>query len=75
MNQSHAHNADDQRKLLVLGMGVTGLSVAHWCQRNTVDAVFVDSRERSAAEPRILRRCCLKRISVAVTCLIRCRMA
>ncbi len=33
-----------QRKLLVLGMGVTGLSVAKWCARNAVTAIFADSR-------------------------------
>jgi UDP-N-acetylmuramoylalanine--D-glutamate ligase len=35
-----------ERKVLVLGMGVTGVSVAAWCARNDVAAVFADSRER-----------------------------
>ncbi len=34
------------RKLLVVGMGVTGVSVAAWCARNGINAVFVDSREQ-----------------------------
>lgn len=46
MNHSHASAAPgDQRKLLILGMGVTGVSVARWCARNAVAAVFADSRE------------------------------
>jgi UDP-N-acetylmuramoylalanine--D-glutamate ligase len=35
-----------ERNVLVLGMGVTGISVAAWCARNGVAAVFADSRER-----------------------------
>ncbi|NND54878.1 MAG: UDP-N-acetylmuramoyl-L-alanine--D-glutamate ligase [Gammaproteobacteria bacterium] len=45
MNQPHASVAPNQRKLLVMGMGVTGLSVARWCARNDVAAMFVDSRD------------------------------
>ena len=29
----------------MLGMGVTGVSVARWCARNGVNAIFADSRE------------------------------
>lgn len=41
------------RKVLVLGMGVTGCSVAAWCVRNGVDAVFADSREQPPGAERI----------------------
>jgi len=38
-----------ERQLLVLGMGVTGLSVARWCARSGVTAVFADSRPAAPA--------------------------
>ncbi len=41
------------RKLLVLGMGVTGCSVAAWCARNGIAAVFADSREQPPAAEQI----------------------
>jgi UDP-N-acetylmuramoylalanine--D-glutamate ligase len=40
-------SAAELDKLLVLGMGVTGSSVAAWCARRGVAAMFADSRERA----------------------------
>jgi UDP-N-acetylmuramoylalanine--D-glutamate ligase len=42
-----------ERMVLVLGMGVTGVSVAAWCARNSVAAVFVDSREEPPGADKI----------------------
>jgi len=52
MNPAAQHTAT--RKLLVLGMGVTGRSVADWCARNGVAAVFADSREQPPGAEHIL---------------------
>lgn len=37
------------RQLLVLGMGVTGLSIARWCARRGIAAAFADSRAAAPA--------------------------
>jgi len=47
MNHSHAQAEQNQRRLLVLGMGVTGVSVARWCARHGIAAIFADSREQA----------------------------
>jgi len=52
MNSVPSQAAKD-RKLLVLGMGVTGVSVAAWCARNDVAAIFADSREQPPGAERL----------------------
>lgn len=47
------HEQRTSRKMLVLGMGVTGCSVAAWCARNGVNAMFADSREQPPGLQRI----------------------
>lgn len=42
-----------ERRPLVLGMGVTGLSVARWCARQGITAVFADSRAVAPARAAI----------------------
>ncbi|MEE4185842.1 MAG: UDP-N-acetylmuramoyl-L-alanine--D-glutamate ligase, partial [Gammaproteobacteria bacterium] len=37
------------RRPLVLGMGITGLSVARWCARRGIAATFADSRDAAPA--------------------------
>ena len=53
MNQRDASSVPEQRKVLVLGMGVTGVSVAQWCARNGVAAMFADSREAAPGADQI----------------------
>ena len=42
---AQAEQSVEHRRPLVLGMGLTGASIAAWLARQDVDAVFADSRE------------------------------